>query len=193
MQNGVFSNYDNTITVGKALENNKYLKGGKWKEVEMNGRKYVTYSVKFTGKQVRDFLAETKSAFDHTSKPNFWTAWQFNNNLSGFSSGRVMTTMSAEEINQVRAIFKEKFNESDGYKQGDIEPLLTIDGYELVLSFIMNQDGTFTTNMIEPTTEVTLNCFNNFKVQYSPGNIESDQSILRYIYTDMMPEFLGGK
>jgi len=189
----VFSNYDNTITVGKALENNKYLKGGKWKEVEMNGRKYVTYSVKFTGKQVRDFLAETKSAFDHTSKPNFWTAWQFNNNLSGFSSGRVMTTMSAEEINQVRAIFKEKFNESDGYKQGDIEPLLTIDGYELVLSFIMNQDGTFTTNMIEPTTEVTLNCFNNFKVQYSPGNIESDQSILRYIYTDMMPEFLGGK
>jgi hypothetical protein len=77
VQNGVFSDFDNMITVGKALENNKYLKGGKWKEVEMNGRKYVTYTVKLTGKQVRDFLAETKSAFDHKSKPNFWTAWQY--------------------------------------------------------------------------------------------------------------------
>jgi len=189
VQNGVFSDFDNTITVGKALENNKFLKGGKWKEVEMNGRNYVTYTVKLTGTQVRGFLVETQSALLE-NKPNFWTAWRFNNNLSGFRSGKT-TTMSAEEINQVRAIFKEKFDWNDRNKQNDIEPLLTIDGYELVLSFIMNQDGTFTTNMMEPTTEVTLNCFNNLKVQYSPGNIESAQSILRYIYTDMMPDFLG--
>ena len=52
VQNGVFSNYDNTITVGKALENNSILKGGKWKAIEMEGRDYVTYTVRMTGDQV---------------------------------------------------------------------------------------------------------------------------------------------
>jgi hypothetical protein len=51
VQNGVFPDYDKTITVGKALENNSILKGGKWEAVEMDGRNYVTYTSSLTSEK----------------------------------------------------------------------------------------------------------------------------------------------
>ena len=342
VQNGVFSDYDNTITIGKALENNSTLKGGKWNTVEMNGRDYVTYTVRLTGAKVQELLPESFPA-SYRSKPNYGSAEEFK--LSK------ITSMSDEEKNQVRGIIKAKLNAYEheqeqvrlsrpsppyrdsfinysgvidnhdfswnntgkmnddfldpylltsksqfisddrvsnsarfddyiyrtvtdgissrtnpelGVKDGeftiyhgpfasgngamisfsslkndygdntdfinalvrtrtkfydwyvnlklpeyenamaeyenamaeyeerqnrDIEPLLTIDGYEIILSFVMNQDDTFTTNMIEVYTDVTLNCFNNVKVRYNVANSSNADSILSYIYRGFTPNF----
>jgi hypothetical protein len=320
VQKGVFSNYDNTITVGKAIENNSILKGGKWKAIEMEGRDYVTYTVRMTGNQVRALLPESLSSTEsYRNKPHYGTAVSFYYNLSFWRryNGYERTSMSAEEIEQAYDIFKavleayeegpkfdDFFNPSgvidrpekihddfldpylrtirdqidsdpdfywdsnegiykvvtygisssnplleiengmftanlksavfDGWfgntkyanntnfinalvrtrtkyydryvkafadyrnaytewqerSKNDIEPLLTIDGYEIILSFVMNQDDTFTTNMMESYAEVTLNCFDNLKVRYNVGNIKNDQSILNYIYRGFTPAFL---
>jgi hypothetical protein len=198
VQNGIFPDYDNTITVGKALENSKFLKGGKWKAVEMGGRNYVTYTVKFTGEQIKGFLQEAETIMaNYKDRYNYWVAYQFWTNISKWRGASAdanklagMTSLSAEEVKQVREAFKDI--EDSLYKKDDIEPLLTIDGYELVLSFVMSQDGaTFTPNLIESTTDVTLNCFNNLKVKYHVGDIENNQTILTYIYTEKRPIFLG--
>jgi hypothetical protein len=313
VQNGVFSDYDNTITIGKALENNSILKGGKWDTVEMNGRDYVRYTVRMSGTQVQELLPKSFPPA-YSSKPHYGSAKEFK-----FSK---ITAMADEEIKQVRDIFRAKldayerrperddflsrpykyqgekmiinddfldpylhtikdqvtrygdvidFNSlssaiivivtwyidpknqgsrealfengkftdyeirrtfSDAFsntnyaqdteliealnrmrikyydlsvkaqaeyenamaeyeerRRNDIEPLLTIDGYEIVLSFVMNQDDTFTTNMIEVYTDVTLNCFNNVKVRYNVANSNNAQSILTYIYRGFTPNF----
>jgi len=75
VQNGVFNNYDNTITVGKALQNNRILKGGKWEAIKKDGRDYVTYTVRMTGEQVRALLPESLSSTEsYRDKPNLGTA-----------------------------------------------------------------------------------------------------------------------
>ena len=338
VQNGVFSSYDNTITVGKALENNSTLKGGKWEALEMDGRDYVTYTVRLTGEQVQAILLKSFSSNSfYANKPNYGTAMEFYenalilwfNNVRNATVLARLTSMSAEEVNQARDIFKaelDSYNESpersdffdysgildrnrsgqiikvnddfidpylltitpvlvditprgrntfsiyrsdlddrycdiitysirgsdtplleieDGnligsakrrfdYRLGDtdyadntdllnaivrtrtkfynwyveyhlkyenamaewrerrnndIAPLLTIDAYEVTLSFIMNQDDTFATNMMEGYTEVTLNCLDNLKVRYNAGNSESVQIILSCIYRGFTPDF----
>jgi hypothetical protein len=348
VQNGVFSSYDNTITVGKALENNSILKGGKWGTLEMDGRDYVTYTVRLTGEQVRALLLESFSSYYmYADKPNYGTATQFYedslilwyNNVRNAAVLTRLTSMSAEEVSQARDIFKVKLDaynqaqtqlrqpnrydfinfsgvidhhfdsgrvlgkmsddfidpflltikgqvtgnygrvvDSDdldnwiyyvatdgitrmsdpvlGIKDGDfdietsfstgtgartylnyfrnsnfgdntelfdalirtrikyydrylkplpeyenamaeyedrrnkdIEPLLTIDGYEIVLSFVMNQDDTFNTNMMEGYTEVTLNSLDDLKVRYNAGNSDSVQIILSCIYRGFTPDF----
>jgi len=306
VQNGVFSNYDNTITVGKALENNKILKGGKWKAVEMNGRDYVTYTVRLTDTQIQELLLNLlTNDRDYENKPNYGSAKKFYNNLqrwSGAGNAEILakvTSMSIDEVKKVFDIFKVKldannqipeepnldrlyFNttdlidpylteikteqplmseyirvlvcghysygelkleiengiftgdaksyfvnmfgntkyandkkfidslvrartkiyelyvkekaeyesakaEYDHRQKNDIEPMLTIDGYEITVSFVMNQDDTFDINMMEIYTEVTLKCFNNLKVRFNVANSENAQSILSYIYKGFTP------
>jgi len=353
VQNGVFSSYDNTITVGKALENNSTLRGGKWEALEMDGRDYVTYTVRLTGEQVQAILLESSSSV-YSNKPNYWTATQFYenslilwfNNVRNAAVLTRLTSMSAEEVSQARDIFKGKLDayadvqrqrspnrfdfidfsgvidsyasnswtlgkmndnfidpylltirgqvinysgtvvssdlldywiyevvtygitEADGeitrsklgiidsnfdtsrdapfeygttgrrqldnfrnsnfgdntelfdalirtrikyydwwikplplpeYEKAvaeyeerrnkDLEPLLIIDGYEVVLSFVMNQDDTFNTNMMEGYTEVTLNSLDDLKVRYNAGNSDSVQIILSCIYRGFTPDF----
>jgi len=342
VKNGVFSDYDNTITVGKALENNKILKGGKWDSVEMNGRKYVKYTASLNEAQIQELLLNLLSNDrDYKDKPNYWSATKFRNNLQrwrGAGNAEILakvTSMSGEEVNQAFEIFNAKLNAYDvpkeddffdysgiiegkfndqwlndsfldpylltikdkvtvvkkftslrtkqhdhgwfsegeglspkivddliycvvttyivpGYtklliengmftdeaksefdrafgvtnfadnkdlidalvrtrtkfydwhikaqndfdkakaeyeerRKNDIEPLLTIDGYEITISFVMNQDDTFEINMLEIYTEVTLKCFNNLKVWFNVGNSENAQSILSYIYKGFTP------
>ncbi|MDR2718384.1 MAG: hypothetical protein LBB89_10025 [Treponema sp.] len=189
VQNGVFGNYDNTITVGKAIENNKFLKGGKWKAVEMNGRDIVTYTAKLTGTQVMGFVIE--SMFEsYRSRPNLYITQRFAENLTRWVGGSNLTSMSKEEIDQVRDIIKTKLVEYERGNNGeDLEKLLTFNGNEMTLSFVMNQDGTFTTNMLEFYTEVTLNCFNNLKVRYNAKNFETTQYILDFVYKAYTPSF----
>jgi len=345
VQNGVFSNYDNTITIGKALENNKFLKGGKWKAIEMNGRDYVTYTVKLTRSQAEEIMTASLPRYYENyadqNKPNYVTARAFYNILRRWSgdAGNAerlakWTSMSGEEVNQAIDIFKvkldtykepreaefynysgiiEKIGESklnddflDPYlhtfiqsdkvtplsqtqiqtyygsfgqgevlspkvlnyfiydvvttdinrlysdllvengmftgeaksvfnktfgktnyadnkdliaalirtrtkyydwhkkakadyenataeyeerKNNDIEPMFTIDGYEMTLSFVMNQDNSFTINMLENYAEFTLNCFNNLKVRFNAYNIEDAQIILQFIYSPFTPKF----
>jgi hypothetical protein len=74
-------------------------------------------------------------------------------------------------------------------RNNDIEPLLTVDGYTIVLSFVMNQDDTFATNMMEGYTDITLNCFDNLEVKYNSGNSEGAQIILNCIYRGFTPKF----
>jgi hypothetical protein len=195
VQNGVFNNYDNTITVGKAIENNKILKGGKWKAVEMNGRNYVIYTAKLTRVQTDELVMESSALANYKNKPNYWTALSFYNTLVAWTytsrnpdALAKWTSMSAEEVNQAIDIIRPKVL-SPGQYENDIEKMLTLDGYEMTLSFVMNQDDTFTINMLENETEVTLNCFNNLKVRFKAGDIENDQSILRFIYKPSVPKF----
>jgi hypothetical protein len=61
----------------------------------------------------------------------------------------------------------------------------------MTLSFVMNQDDSFTTNMLETYTEVTLNCFNNLKVRFNANNIENAQSILKFVYSPYRPNLFG--
>ena len=194
VQKGVFSNYDNTITVGKAIENNSILKGGKWKAIEMEGRDYVTYTVRMTGNQVRALLPESLSSTEsYRNKPHYGSAVSFYYNLSYWRryNGYERTSMSAEEIEQAYNIFNaELVAYEKGPQSNDIKPMLTIDGFEITLSFVMNQDGTFTTNMMETYAEITLNCFNNLKVRYNVGNLKNSQTILNYIYLGFTPAFL---
>jgi len=312
VQNGVFSNYDNTITVGKALENNNILKGGKWKAVEMNGRNYVTYTASLTDAQIQELLLKLlANESDYKNKPNYGSATKFYSNLRrwrGAGNAEILakvTTMSDEEINQAVDIFKAKLDaynqapkaprnvtdlyyntpgirdpylikvgeldyeerggifsenikvlvcgqynyeelkleiengmftgnaksyfdgvfgsskyakdkdfidalirartkiydlyfkekaeyenakaEYDERQKNDIEPMLTIDGYEITISFVMNQDDTFAINMMEIYTEVTLKCFNNLKVRFNVANSENTESILSYIYKGFTP------
>jgi hypothetical protein len=355
VQNGVFSSYDNTITVGKALENNSTLKGCKWEALEMDGRDYVTYTVRLTGEQVQAILLKSFSSNSfYANKPNYGTAMEFYenaltlwfNNVRNATVLARLTSMSAEEVSQERDIFKVKLDayedarrqrspnrfdfidfsgvidsyapnswnlgkmndnfidpylltikgqvnnsggtvvssdslddwiykvvtyritQADGdstfsklgiidddfdtsrdapFESGsdgrrnldrfrdsnfrdntelfdalvrtrikfydwwikplpqpeyekavaeyeemrnkDLEPLLTIDGYEVVLSFVMNQDDTFNTNMMEGYTEVTLNSLDNLKVRYNAGNSDSVQIILSCIYRGFTPDF----
>jgi len=333
VQNGVFSNYDNTITVGKAIENNRILKGGKWDTLQKDGRDYVIYTVRMTGEQVRALLPESLSSTEsYRNKPNLGTASSFYGNLAFWTRNtgyaEIQTSMSVEEIRQVHNILEayfdsynqqpnvdnffdtsgiiESFNAYGPYKmhddfidpylqtimgkvtdlsfrmlgvinsytlneqisrivtddiwqfvnppslqiengrltgeagslfrrsftdtnyadntdlmdalvrtrtkffdwfiksleeydkakavyqerqRNDIEPLITIDGHEIILSFVMNQDDTFTTNMMESYTEVTLNCFNNLKVRYNAVNTENPESILNNIYRGFIPDF----
>ncbi|MDR2478933.1 MAG: hypothetical protein LBD48_06435 [Treponema sp.] len=342
VKNGVFEGFDSTITVGKALENNSLLQGGKYAAVEMDGRDYVTYTVKFTAAQVmehsdpdyRMYLHEDKAASGGAGKPNFSLARFFYYKMGrwGSLSDSVLadtTTMSKEEIREARDILdpivntkapelEDFFNfriyivngrgdflsaaeggrygsfnleyadpyldtvvdkvtrtgwngepiqaeeqhikgyirnivgattyvewgdwrepytdngvltgpcaelfvgnfgdtnyadntefiqalartrnnlynarikatedleqakaEYERWKTTEIDPQLTIDGAELVLSFVMNTDGTFTTNMIEVYTEVTLKCMNNLKVRYLVGTIKGQNTILDQIY-----------
>jgi hypothetical protein len=198
VQNGMFPNYDDTITVGKALENSKFLKDGKWKAVEMGGRNYVTYTVKFTGEQIKGYLQEAETMIsDFKNRYNYWVAYQFNTSISKWRNASAdanrlasLTSLSSDEVKQVRESFKDI--ESLMIKPDDIEPLVTITGYELVLSFVMSQDGAnFTPNMIESTTYATIKCLNNLKVEYHTGDIEDVQTFLAYIYTDKRPIFIG--
>jgi hypothetical protein len=197
VQNGVFSDYDNTITVGKALENNKILKGGKWKAVEIDGRQYVTYTAKLTGEQVMELMIESLSMTAYKNKPNLWMAERFYSNMSRWGRGvgdpqkiANLTSMSNEEIKQLYAIIGAKRAGHGGeWASEDLEQLLSFDGYEMTLSFVMNQDGTFNTNMLECYTEVTLNCFNNLKVRYNAVNSENSQGILSFIYKVTTPNF----
>jgi len=215
VQNGVFSNYDNTITVGKAIENNRILKGGKWKAVEMNGRNYVTYTVKLTRLQAEELVMESSALANYKNKPNTGTALAFYRALITWSNASrnadtlaKLTSMSAEEISKAIDIIRPEvtqpresdFNNWSEYQKAlmewierhdknDIEKMLTIDGYEITLSFVMNQDDTFSPNMLENETEVTLNCFNNLKVRFKAGDIEDDQSILKLIYSPSAPKF----
>jgi hypothetical protein len=333
VQNGVFGNYDKTITVGNAIENNKILKGGKWKAIKIDGRDFVTYTVNLKGEKLQELISAAlpTSTSEFRGKPNYWAARQFRNNLSkwrGVSRNAEVlgniTSMSAEEINQARDIFdsvletneqrpkeddffdhsgvyevldmysnrgkinddfidpylltieKESINEYnisrsiddlvynfvrhsipygdpnhylqlqiengmftsdlqseydrlfgrskyvnntdfinalirtrtkfyDWYiknktdyenawaeynerQKNDIAPMLTIDGFEMVLSFVMNQDDTFSVNKMETYTDVTLNCFNDLKVRYNAGNSENAQNILNYIYRGFRPD-----
>jgi hypothetical protein len=344
VQNGVFSNYDNTITVGKALENNSLLKGGKWEAIKMDGRDYVTYTVRLTGAQVQELLPEALSSANwmYKNKPNLGSATEFRsflNRIRGVSGNTEtlasLTSMTAAEINMAIDIItaklkayeqptednffnysdiiegehgkqrlnddfldpylhtikdkiillsptyvedssgttryaypgelepqelnnmiysvvrtyiwrndpdlliengmltgdaKSKFDntfgktnyaddkdliaalirtrtryydwhikakedyrkamaEYDERRNKDIEPLLTVDGYSLILSFIMNQDDTFDTNMMEGYTDITLNCFDNLKVKYNSGNSDGAQIILSCIYRGFTPKF----
>jgi len=172
VKNGMFSNYDKTITVGKALENNKILKGGKWKEINMNGRDYVTYTVNLTSSQAEELMTEALSITSYKNKPNFGKVFAFYNNLIkwgnvAYLDGDIskLTTMSFEEINSAVYNIKPEVlgpSQSDydweGYNmayyqwqkahENDIEKMITIDGCEITLSFVMNQDGSFTTNMV---------------------------------------------
>ena len=335
VQNGVFSTYDNTITVGKALENNSVLKGGKWEALEMEGRDYVTYTVRLSGSQLQELLIKSLPSVSwYNNKPNYGTAMEFYDTLSTWMQNARnptilarLTSMSAEEVNQAHSIFKaelDSYNNSperidffdfsgirdrvgQGYRindnfidpylltitpalvditprgrntfpilridrddryydiitesilwsdepaleiedgnftgstklrfnsrfgntdyadntdflnalihtrtkfynwyveyhlnyesamaewrerrNKDIDPLLTIDAYEITLSFVMNQDDTFATNMMESYTEVTFNCLNNLEVRYNAGNSESVQIILSCIYRGFTPDF----
>jgi hypothetical protein len=214
VQNGVFNNYDNTITVGKAIENNRILKSGKWKAVEMNGRNYVTYTAKLTRLQAEELIMESSTLASYKNKPNYGTALAFYRTLiawtyasSNADALAKLTSMSAEEINQAIDIIRPDVTQprQSDYKnwsehenavkewmerhENDIEKILTIDGYEMTLSFVMNQDDTFSLNMLENETEVTLNCFNNLKVRFKAGDIEDDQSILKFIYSPSAPKF----
>jgi hypothetical protein len=325
VQNGVFSDYDNTITVGNAIENNKILKGGKWEAVEIDGRDFVTYTVNLTGEKLQELISASlpTSTSEFRGKPNYWAARQFRNNLSkwrGVSRNAEIlgniTSMTAEEINQACDIFipeieahqlpnrggffnypevlegykeiinddfidpyllEEKYIFLNGFRysvdtsidrliydfvtrdisdqnqdlqiengmftsdlqskfdslfgnskyanntdfinalirtrtkyynwyvknlteyknamakysdrqRNDIAPMLTIDGFEIVLSFVMNQDDTFSVNMMESYTEVTLNCLNNLEVRYNAGNSDNTQNILNYIYRGFRPD-----
>jgi len=190
VQNGVFSDFDNTITVGKALENNKFLKGGKWKAIEMNGRDYVTYTVKLTRSQAEEFMT---AILPQKSKPNYGTASSFYRTLNKWSyyaekgdadALAKMTSMSAEEVKQAIDIIKPEVKSNEKYlDKEDIEQMLTINGYEMILSFVMNQDGSFNINMLETYAEVTLNCFKNLKVRFNAQNIKNAQNILDFIYS----------
>jgi hypothetical protein len=326
VKNGVFSDYDNTITIGKALENNDTLKGGTWKAVKKDGRDFVTYTVKFTQRQIEEFLQETIRGYE--DKPNHGAATKFFSqvlktwyNYRADKTLPQITSMSPEEINQVYEIFIAAFDQyndtlrkhydsnpkienffnpfndwtgtilkdeyygpyfiahkdnltreldwpseeryrmividttgylrvsSDSIQNGmltgdglerydryfgqfgqsgnielqkevaatilrlnseyesaqarlkaakdeydqiqlsDLDPMFTIDDYEIILSFVMNQDGTFTTNMIECWTELTLNCFDNLKVRFLAERSSNDSNILNLIYEghDFLP------
>ena len=308
VKNGVFSNYDNTITLGKALENNSTLKGGKWGTVEKEGRNFVTYTVRLTKEQIADLLNKA-----NTQHKNFWAANTFFERcLNGWKSRNAealarLTSMTAEEVNQAHGIFKaaldkrniapssdnylfqfvEEYKYPDRYetfrvlkdeyygpwflahedrsdfrasmtrtsyfnliqygfdsshnkgrllvqdgmltddllemyqrwfqsesqnielqkeiaatmlrlypeyekmmeeyetaRNNDFDPMLTIDGFEIVLSFVMNQDDTFAPNLMETYTEITLNCFDNLKVRFMAGGSSNNnaQVILDMIY-----------
>jgi len=181
VQNGVFSNYDNTITVGKAIENNKFLKGGKWKAIEMNGRDYVTYTVKLTKVQREELITGNLIYNGRENKPNYGMALAFWQKISSWKNLNAdalakKISMSTEEVNQASDIIELEL------KGGEIAQMLTVDGCEMILSFVMNQDGSFTTNMLEVYTEVTLNYFYNLKTRYNAHNIEDAQRILGFIY-----------
>jgi hypothetical protein len=122
VQNGVFSDYDNTITVGKALENNSILKGGKWEAVNMDGRDYVTYTVQLTGAKVQELLPEALSSANgnYKNKPNLGSATEFRSALysqrrvSGYAETLAgITSMTAEEIIQATDIITAKLKAYD--------------------------------------------------------------------------------
>ena len=73
-------------------------------------------------------------------------------------------------------------------QENDMAPVITIDGFEIVLSFVMNQDDTFSVNMMETYTDVTLNCFDDLEVRYNAGNSDNAQNILNYIYRGFRPD-----
>jgi len=187
VKNGVFSNYDNTITVGKALENNKLLKGGKWKAIEMDGREYVTYTVKLTNEQIQENIKERLSGnkwdYNYEKNPNHAIAYEFRKALQNYK----VKSMSGEEAKKAVEIFNSKLDNFDKSQNNDIEPLIIIDEYEIIVSFIMNKDKTFNINMMEFYTKITIKCFNDFKVQYNIGNVENDQTILSWIYRGFNP------
>jgi hypothetical protein len=198
VKNGVFSSYDASITVGKALENNPNLKGGKWAAIEMNGRNYVTYTVNFSREQIQQFLP---SAFDFNiffgtlssttaNYPNVACASLFRRHLL---SPSFESSMSTEEIDQVKKILSNALTgplSEAQYNNLDENPLLTVDGFEGIISFVMNEDGSFNTNMVEWFTTVTLRCFNNLKVRFGSSSFTTQATILKNcVYNnDFIPE-----
>lgn len=205
VKNGVFSNYDNTITIGKALENNASLKGGKWKAVEMDGRDYVLYTVTFNAPQVSAMIPENIEVLGYgfnlsggksldtigLKYPNFAVANLFRRHLT---SQPFESSMSDEETSQAKQILTKALQRelSDAeYESLEENPLVTTDSYEAVISFIMNQDGTFTTNMIETYTDVTLRCFDNLKVRFCSYKIDDQAYILGSIYKKFNPRLFG--
>jgi hypothetical protein len=299
VKNGVFSGYDNTITIGNALENNDTLKGGEWGTAKMDGRDYVTYTVKYSNEQIQ---ATLQKYIKGNSTPNLVaTRYFFQEDLSPWYSARTdarlsqVTSMSPEEVEQAYNIFirsishpqfkdffdpfeypeilkdeyygpyfmehiddldmswpkgwytnivapaasdyfspdyniqngmlvgdalerynrifsgqrenielqkeiaatmlrlyseygsaQERFKAAeDEYKQienSDMNPMFTIDSFEIILSFVMNQDDTFTINMLESWTELTLNCLDNLKVRFNAENYRESSNILKIIY-----------
>lgn len=186
VKNGVFSNYDASITVGKALENNSTMKGGKWAAVKMEGRDYVTYTVKFTPSQVKAFTSEDKPNLENTRQfLERLRTWNYLSESRFFELDSV-TTLTLEQIKELPGIFATAINNRN--QTEDIDPLFTIDGFEIVLSFVMNQDGrTFNTNMIEFNTDVTLKCLNNIKARCAVGQLKDQDGVLNYVYRKFTP------
>jgi|GEM_PF-6388494 len=197
VKNGVFSSYDNTITIGNALENNKYLKGGKWKTVEMNGRKYVTYTISLSKTKIQEIYLRIYSNLDgYENKPNFASAKRYCERLypwTGITNDEILaevTTLSREEAIQINNIMQGILDVYDNKQSSDIEPLFTIDMNEIIISFVMNQDDTFDINMLEIYSEVTLICFNNLKVRHNVARVDRNQRILDFIWKDTIPNLL---
>jgi hypothetical protein len=325
VKNGVFSGYDNSITVGKALENNSTLKGSKWESKEIGGHQYVAYTVTITGARLQQLLSAgiengwRVGEAEEVAHPAYMLGKLFCSKLQGWqrlSAEKLVesTSISEDDVEQAYTIFKDIFedqhnalpkdvwaafdedpfvritftpcfadkyygpwflasrdatNQNYGYisstnlmveysemvrgavengetairvKDGmltgqalerftdfldmfqnpNAETLnreiaasilqfdtdlkkaeerlqssrddyynglennskMTIDSYEVIISFLMNQDGTFIPNMAEVYTGVTLNCYNNLKVRFNTYNTSNKEHILDYIYKD---------
>jgi len=323
VKNGVFSGYDNSITVGKALENNRNLSGGKWESKEIGGRQYVAYTVTITGSRLRQMISAAiengwgAAGTESAAHPAYRIGSYFTYKLSRWQELSpeklaATTSMSADDVRQAYAIFEDKIRDQhnalpeniwatfdedpfirnssgrclkdkyygqwfldnrdaevinsswpydrmlaysfivtsavvsgepenwvkDGmlaersldelrrllamFENPDAEtlnreiaasilqynadyqkaqerlqslnddyyigleenPMLTIDSFEAVISFLMNEDKTFTPNMVEVYTEVTLDCYNGLKVRFNPYNTSNKEYILDYIYKD---------
>ena len=319
VKNGVFSSYDNSITIGAALENNADLKGGKWGTVKMDGRDFVTYTVTYTVNQIsallnknnpnlvnaesflrnlstkntnsdspltieelneirgninnvinirnqrppsEDFFRDFRETYyyDNILKDEYYGPWflsNFDSLYTGYadtsftrltedtakffysfivniglssiengilpdhvlydyrlrfhflnpnywdmsSSERRLETELAEKkeqellkdiINSINILYPEYQKASANYqlalndfekrKNEDIEPQVIINGFEIILSFVMNLDDTFQINMIEMYSDITLNCLGNRRVRLNTENEENASTILDYIY-----------
>jgi hypothetical protein len=184
VKNGVFSNYDPSITVGKALENNPNLKGGKWAATEMNGRNYVTYTVNMTQDQIISCLLN-----DPQGLPNYFFARNFFTRLDNISDNAMVdgskpkfASLTTDEFKEVHEILKNNVGYGIQKPNEDIKPLVTVDHFVLIISFLINQDDTFVPNMFEGEISMTLNCFDNYQLSFKSGNTDNDQVFLRNIY-----------
>jgi hypothetical protein len=158
----------------------------------MDGRNYVTYTVTFSAAQAKEFLS---SELKQVENPNYRLASRFY--LYRLDEWRKVmdseyidmskyTSMSKEEIQEALNIFETTLS-AVGYGEDTDEPLFTVDGLDVMLSFVMNKDGTFTTNMYESYADITLNCMNNLKARICTRQSDDADTILGRIYKSFTP------
>jgi hypothetical protein len=107
VKNGVFGDYDPSITVGKALENSPKWQGGKWALLEKGGRDYVTYTVTLTLDRYNSTidLTNANTAQNFYSLLSTWNSYTLRDN-GGRDILDMQTSLTNEEIQELYTIFE---------------------------------------------------------------------------------------